>query len=67
MLRYVQQYIPFGLKRDRNGKDYVSLYTGGTELKTAIEHFRSFRLRNFVPDKKFIAKILDKYDLPECD
>jgi len=64
MLQYVQQYIPFGLKRDRNGKDYVSLYVGGTELKTNVDHFRVFKLKNFKTPAKNVSKILDKYDIP---
>jgi hypothetical protein len=64
MLRYVQQYIPFGLKRDRSGKDYVSLYVGGTELKTNVEYFRVFTLKNFKTPAKNVSKILDKYDIP---
>jgi hypothetical protein len=43
---------------------FRSLYTGGTELKTAIEHFRSFRLKSFKTPAKNVSKILDKYDIP---
>jgi hypothetical protein len=68
MMRFIHKhYHPFGLKADKKGKQYVRLYVLNPELEQNVDHYRLFRLRNFVPDKKFIAKILDNYDLPECD
>ena len=67
MMRFIHKhYHPFGLKADKKGKQYVRLYVLNPELEQNVDHYRLFKLRNFVPDKKFIAKILDKYDLPEC-
>lgn len=67
MVAYLKEKTGFPLyagKVGKDGKKYVSLHAWTVRNENKIEHFRVFQLKNFKPNKEYISKLLDKYELP---
>lgn len=67
MVRFAEKQMDFPLMAgqvDKNGKKFLKLDVWTVENSNAVDHFRKFRLKNFKPSKEYIAKVIDKYEIP---
>ena len=67
MIRYLEDKMSFPLfagEVGRDGKKYFKLDVWTVKKAGKIEFFRMFRLKNFKPNKQYVSKVLDKYEIP---
>ena len=52
------------MQMDKNGKPYLKLDVWSVRKSSTVEYFRIFRLKNFKPNREYLSKVLDKYEIP---
>jgi len=68
MIRYAEKQTGFPLMKamqmDKNGKPYLKLDVWSVRKSSTVEYFRIFQLKNFKPNREYLSKVLDKYEIP---